>query len=172
MAELCLYFQSELSRFFPPVHAQTLVCRGNGVVLPCPPVTCPADKMAFTGTVPAIDSTLWVLPSGSCSDSRIPNSIVLTQTVDICRFETKTCGPYTATNVDPGPSAPCLTSTLTVRVNTSMTSSLVQIGTRDVYGHIIIINTTQIMIIGKPVASIKCLFQNECIHNSISCIHM
>ena len=63
-----------------------------------------------------------------------------------------TCGPYTATNVDPGPSTPCLTSTLTVRVNTSMTSSLIMVGTQDVSAQNNIMNTTQIMVIGKNVS--------------------
>ena len=62
-----------------------------------------------------------------------------------------TCGPYTATNVDPGPSTPCLTSTLTVRVNTGMTSSLIMVGTQDVSAQNTIVNTTQIMVIGKNV---------------------
>ena len=61
------------------------------------------------------------------------------------------CGPYTATNVDPGPSTLCLTSTLTVRVNTGMTSSLIMVGTRSLAGQTAIVNTTQIMVIGKSV---------------------
>ena len=62
-----------------------------------------------------------------------------------------TCGPYTATNVDPGANKPCLTSTLTVTVNTGMTSSLIKVGTQDVSAQNNIMNTTQIMVIGKNV---------------------
>ena len=69
-----------------------------------------------------------------------------------------TCGPYTATNVDPGPSTPCLTSTLTVRVNTGMTSSLIMVGTRSLAGQNTIVNTTLIMVIGKNV-TVLWLFQ-------------
>ena len=68
-----------------------------------------------------------------------------------------TCGPYTATNVDPGPSTPCVTSTLTVRVNTGMTSSLVMVGTRSVFSLNTIVNTSQIMVIGKSVLLVRWL---------------
>ena len=69
-----------------------------------------------------------------------------------------TCGPYAATNVDPGPSTPCLTSTLTVRVNTGMTSSLVQTGTRSLSAQDVTVNTTEIKVIGKCI--IACNFLN------------
>ena len=117
-------------------------------MVPCPPVACPGDQVTFTGTVPVVNSIIWVLPSGSCISSTTPDSIVLTQTPGACRGATMTCGPYTATNVDPGPSTPCLTSTLTVRVNTGMTSPPIMVGTHSVAGQKAIVNTTLIVVIG------------------------
>ena len=127
-------------------------------MVPCPPVTCPGDQVTFTGTATAlVGNNLWVLPNGSCSSSTTPDSIVLPQTAGACRNVTMTCGPYTATNVDPGPSTPCLTSTLTVKVNTSMTSSLIMVGTRSVIGQNTIVNTTQIIVIGTNVTMFTCV---------------
>ena len=118
-------------------------------MVPCPPVACPGDQVTFTWSAPAlVGNNLWVLPSGSCSGSTTPDSIVLTQTADACRGVTMTCGPYKATNVDPGPSTPCVTSTLTVRVNTTNISSIM-VGTRSVAGQNAILNTTLIIVIGK-----------------------
>ena len=123
------------------------------MVVSCPPVACPGDLATFTGTTTAaVSSNLWVLPGGTCSSSTPPDSVVLPQVAGACRGATMTCGPYTATNVDLGPSTPCLTSTLTVRVNTSMTSSLIMAGARSVAGQNTIGNTTQIMVIGKCIA--------------------
>ena len=140
-----------------PGHAQTLTCQVKGGVVSCPPVACPGDQVTFTGTnTAAVGSNLWVLPSGSCSSSIPPDTIQLTQTTGGCINVTMTCGPYTATNVDPGPSTPCLTSTLTVRVNTGMTSSLIMVGTRSVAGQNTIVNTTHIMVIGKSANLCTC----------------
>ena len=132
-----------------PVGSQMLKCQINGGVASCPPVACPGDQVTLTWTAYLIANNLWVLPSGSCSSSNTPDSIVLTQTVDACRRVTTTCGPYTATNVDSGPSTPCLNSTLTVRVNTGMTSSLIMVGTKDLSGQNAILNATQIGVMGK-----------------------
>ena len=133
-------------------HAQTLTCQVNGGVVPCPPAACPGDQVTFTLTTPAlVANNLWVLPSGSCSNSTTPDSIVLSQIQNTCRAVTMTCGPFTVSNVDPGANKPCLTSTLTVTVNSSMTSSLIKVGTQDVSAQNNIMNTTQIMVIGKNV---------------------
>ena len=135
-----------------PVHAQTLTCQVKGGVVPCPSVACPGDQVTFIGTTTAlVGANLWVLPSGSCSSSTTPDSILLSQTPGAwqkCDHD----------NVDPGPSTPCLTSTLTVRVNTGMTSSLIMVGTRSLAGQNTIVNTTLIMVIGKNV-TVLWLFQ-------------
>ena len=138
-----------------PVHAQTLTCQVNGGVVSCPPVACPGDQVTFTSTVlAAVGSNIWLLPSGTCSahGSTIPDSIALTQTAGRCKGIIMACGPYTATNADLDASNPCLTSTLSVTATSSMTSSVIQVGTRSVDGQNTIVNTTQIMIIGKKVA--------------------
>ena len=136
-----------------PVYTGNLTCQVNGGVVSCPPVACPGDQVTLTGTVPAVNNNIWLLPSGSCSGSNTPDSIVLSQSKDTCKDEiNKTCGPYTATNVDPGSSTPCLTSTLTVRVNTGMTSSLIMVGSRSINGSNSNLNTTQIIVIdGKTI---------------------
>ena len=105
--------------------------------------------MTFTSTVlAAVGSNIWLLPIGTCSGSAPPDSILLTQTAGGCAGTTMTCGPYTATNADPGASNPCLTSTLSVTATSNMTSSVIQVGTRSVGGQNTIVNTTQIMIKG------------------------
>ena len=134
-----------------PVHVQNLTCHVNGGVVACPPVACPGDQVTFTGSVQPIVSNAWLLPTGTCSGSTTPDNIVLTQTANACRFVTMTCGPYTATNVDPGPNIPCLTSTLRVTATSSMSSSVIQTGIQDITGINAIVNTTQIIIIGKHV---------------------
>ena len=106
--------------------------------------------MTFTATVlAAVASNVWVLPNGTCSGSNTPDSIVLPQGANACRSVTLTCGPYTATNVDPGANIPCLTSTLSVTATSSMTSSVIKAGTQDVSGINAIVNTTQIIVVGK-----------------------
>ena len=136
--------------FSSPVHAQSLTCQVNGGVVSCPPVACPGDQVTFTATVlPAVGSNIWLLPTGTCSGSTTPDSIVLTQTANACRSVTMPCGPYTATNADPGASKPCLTSTLSVTATSSMTSSVIKTGTQDVSANSVIVNTTQITVIGK-----------------------
>ena len=133
-----------------PVHAQNLTCQVNGGVVSCPPVACPGANMTFTSTVQnLVGANLWLLPNGTCSGSATPDSIVLTQIANTCRFATTTCGPYTATNVDPGASKPCLTSTLSVTAISSMTSSVIKAGTQDLSANNIIVNNTQITVIGK-----------------------
>ena len=147
-----------------PVHAQILTCQVNGAMVPCPPVACPGDQVTFIGTTPLVGSNLWVLPNGSCSSSTTPDSIVLTQTPGACRAVTMTCGPYTATNGDPGPSTPCVTSNLTVRVSTGMASSLVQTGTRSLAAQDVIVNTTEIKVIGKCITVCDFLNTNNPTH--------
>ena len=135
--------------FSSPVHAQNFTCQVNGGVVSCPPVVCPGANLTFTSTVAAVANNLWVLPTGTCSGSTTPDSIVLTQTANACRSVTMPCGPYTATNADPGASKPCLTSTLSVTATSSMTSSVIKAGTQDVSANTAIVNTTQITVIGK-----------------------
>ena len=131
----------------------------------CPPVVCPGANVTFTSTVQnLVGSNLWVLPSGTCSGSTPPDSILLTQTIGGCKGITMTCGPYTATNADPGASIPCRTSTLTVTATSSMTSSVIQVGTRSVGGQNAIVNTTQITVIGKNVLVFVWGTCNCCLH--------
>ena len=136
-----------------PVHAQTLICQANGGVASCPPVVCPGAQVTFTSTVQyLVGSNIWLLPTGTCSGSALPDSILLPQVANACRGTTMTCGPYTGTNADPGSASnPCLTSTLTVTATSSMTSSVIQVGTRSLGGQNAIVNTTQITVIGKNI---------------------
>ena len=77
------------------------------------------------------------------------------QGVGACKGITMTCGPYTASNADPGASNPCLTSTLSVTATSSMTSSVIQVGTRSLGGQNAIVNTT-LTVIGKNVNILFC----------------
>ena len=135
-----------------PVYAQSLTCQINGGVVSCPPVACPGAQVVvtFTSTVQNfVGYNLWVLPTGTCGGSTPPDSIILAQGVGVCKGTTSTCGPYTATNADPGnTSIPCLTSNLTVTATSSMLSSVIQVGTRSlVAGQSAILNTTQITVL-------------------------
>ena len=112
--------------------------------------------MNFTSTVQLVANNIWLLPTGTCSGSNTPDSIVLPQTVGSCKGTTMTCGPYTASNADPGASNPCLTSTLSVTATSSMTSSVIQVGTRSLGGQNAIVNTTQITVVGKNVNVLFC----------------
>ena len=151
-----------------PGYAQILTCQVNRGMVPCPPVACPVDQVTITWTAPAlVANNLWLLPSGSCSSSTTPDSIVLSQTVGACRGVATTCGPYTATNGDPGPSTTCLTSTLTVRVNTTNITSIM-VGTQSVAGQIIIVNTTQIMTIGTNGTVFTCVHSQRLYTNVLS----
>ena len=67
---------------------------------------------------------------------------------------------YTATNADPGnASNPCLTSTLSVTATSSMTSSVIQVGTRSLAGQITIVKTQiTVQSIGEnDICEIHCL---------------
>ena len=139
-----------------PVHAQNFTCQVNGGVVSCPPpVVCPGTQVTFISTVQSLaGNNIWLLPYGTCSNAASPDSIVLTQSASICKGMTMTCGPYTATNVDPGSNKPCVTSNLTLIASTSVLSSVIKTGTQDVSANNIIVNTTQITVIGKNVFDI------------------
>ena len=117
-------------------------------------MVCPGAQVTFTSTAQNLfGSNLWLLPSGTC---------VLPQNAGACNGTTMTCGPYTATNADPGnASIPCLTSTLSMTATSSMTSSVIKVGTRSLAGQSVIINNTQITVqsIGE-----NDIFEVHCLH--------
>ena len=144
------------------VYAQALTCQVNGGVVSCPPVVCIGAEVTFTSTVQnLVGSNLWLLPNGTCSGSATPDSILLAQTAGGCKGITMTCGPYTASNADPGASDPCLTSTLSVTATSSMTSSVIKVGTRSLAGQSAIFQNTQITVqsIGE-----NDIFEVHCLH--------
>lgn len=135
-----------------PVHSQNFTCEVDGNVVQCPPVVCPGAQVTFISTaLDAIGINLWVFPLGTCPPD---NRIELVQTIHFCKGMTGTCGPYTASNVgDPVASSPCLTSSLTVTANISLSSSVIQVGTLSVDGNeTTIMDITQLIIIGKKIA--------------------
>ena len=133
-----------------PVHAQTLMCHVNGIAILCPPMVCPGDQVTLTwNSSYLVGNKLWKLPNDTCSTSDTPDEIVLPQLKDYCRDVTSTCGPFTAKNIDPGPSTPCLASNLTIIISSNMLSTLIQFGTMRLSGQIVSLYTLQLKLTGR-----------------------
>lgn len=90
---------------------------------------------------------VWMLPNGTCQDSKTADQIVLATAPNECRHKSGSCGPFNATNIDPGPGVSCLQSNLTVIMNS--TPLLIQYGTEDVDSNITSVNRNEIMARGK-----------------------
>ena len=115
----------------------------------CPPVACPGDQVTFTGTARTLSGfNLWKLPNGTCSGSATHDAILLDQSKDFCRGETSTCGPFTASNVDPEPSVSCLSSNLTVAVTYNMPPTMIQFGAVLVSAQAVIYNISWLTVTG------------------------
>ena len=104
----------------------------NGAAVDCPPRACPGDLVTFTGTARQASYNIyniWRLPNGTCPRNNVPDTAALPQTANKCKHASNTCGPFYATNLDPGDDlhVPCLRSNLTVNVTTIMMKTLIVI---------------------------------------------
>lgn len=114
------------------IHAEwSLTCQVNNNTTPCPPMACDGDLVTFILTADHINESYaaWMLPNGTCQRSTTPDIILLVTTQDHCRHGSGLCGPFHATNIDPGRGIQCLQSNLTVIMNS--TRLLIQYGIVD-----------------------------------------
>ena len=143
---MCLNYFSSASAQWP------LTCQVNGNTTHCPPSACDGDQVTFSLTAPQLDGlyVVWMLPNGTCQDSKTADQIVLATASNKCRHERGLCGPFNATNVDPGSGLSCLTSNLTVSINSNWIPLLIQYGTRDLTSTTIV-GSTAIQARGKTM---------------------
>ena len=93
-------------------------------------MACDGDLVTFILTADHFDGyAVWMLPNGTCQRSTTPDMILLGTARNYCRHRSGLCGPFHATNIDPGQGIQCLQSNLTVIMNS--TRLLIQYGIAD-----------------------------------------
>lgn len=135
---------------FSPVHAQNwlLTCHVNGDAVSCPPHAHSGDHVTFNLKANQFEGyVLWKLPNGSCQGSKQPDTIVLSTTRGDCRRKRGFCGPFNATNIDPGHGSSCFQNNLSVIINSNSTHVIIlEYGIQELNSNIIPVNSTEIHI--------------------------